>query len=69
VIITYSSSDAYSNPLATLNMADIESINVLKDASALPYTVPVRETGGTHHYQGKIGRPKSMQKHIMVFNR
>ncbi|HTE26469.1 SusC/RagA family TonB-linked outer membrane protein [Flavitalea sp.] len=34
VIITYSSSDAYSNPLATLNMADIESINVLKDASA-----------------------------------
>jgi TonB-linked SusC/RagA family outer membrane protein len=34
VIITYSSSDSYSNPLATLNMADIESINVLKDASA-----------------------------------
>ncbi|GAO41518.1 SusC/RagA family TonB-linked outer membrane protein [Flavihumibacter petaseus] len=34
VIITYNSSDAATNPLATLNMSDIESLNVLKDASA-----------------------------------
>ncbi|HEY5747917.1 MAG TPA: SusC/RagA family TonB-linked outer membrane protein [Chryseolinea sp.] len=40
VIITYNASSSYgyketaNNPLATLNMADIESISVLKDASA-----------------------------------
>jgi TonB-linked SusC/RagA family outer membrane protein len=34
VIITYNDSNTSYNPLATLNMADIESINVLKDASA-----------------------------------
>jgi TonB-dependent starch-binding outer membrane protein SusC len=40
VIITYDASSSYgyrqsaNNPLATLNMADIESISVLKDASA-----------------------------------
>lgn len=40
VIVTYSASsipgykESANNPLATLNMADIESINVLKDASA-----------------------------------
>lgn len=34
VIITYGDNSTSNNPLATLNMADIESINVLKDASA-----------------------------------
>ena len=34
VIITYNDPNTSYNPLATLNMADIESINVLKDASA-----------------------------------
>jgi TonB-linked SusC/RagA family outer membrane protein len=34
VIITYNDSNSSFNPLSTLNMADIESINVLKDASA-----------------------------------
>ena len=34
VIITYNDSNPSYNPLSTLNMADIESINVLKDASA-----------------------------------
>lgn len=34
VIITYSDNSTSNNPLATLNMADIASINILKDASA-----------------------------------
>ncbi|MBO9154054.1 SusC/RagA family TonB-linked outer membrane protein [Chitinophaga sp. GCM10012297] len=34
VIITYSDNSTSNNPLSTLNMADIASVNVLKDASA-----------------------------------
>ena len=60
VIITYGDNSTSNNPLATLNMADIESINVLKDASASAI-YGARAGNGVviiTTKRGKAGKPK-----------